>query len=267
MKLEGKVAIVTGGASGIGRAAALRLAADGAAVMVTDIDDAGGAETQRMIEAAGGKAAYRHQDVVEEGRWKEIVADTLAAFGRLDILVNNAGIGSGQLVTEMSLEAWNRQIAINLTGVFLGCKHAIPAMRAGARGGSIVNISSVAGLEGSAGLAGYCATKGGVRLFTKALAKECAAARDGIRVNSVHPGIIDTPIWTKIDEGGLSSASEALGQPGANMLSADMVAAAGTPMGHAGTAEDIAAGIAFLASDDSKYMTGSEVVIDGGWSA
>lgn len=264
MKLSGRSAIVTGGASGIGRAAALALAAEGCAVMVTDIDDSGGTETLALIEKAGGKASYRHQDVADEATWIAVVADSVAAHGGLDILVNNAGIGSGQLVTEMSLEAWDRQVAINLTGVFLGTKHAIPAMRKGGRGGSIINISSVAGLEGAAGLAGYCATKGGVRLFTKAVAKEVAA--DKIRCNSVHPGIIDTPIWTKIDEGGLD-AMDQLRAPGANSLNADMIAAAGAPLGFAGLPQDIANGIVFLASDDSRYMTGSELVIDGGWTA
>ena len=268
-QLEGRVAIVTGGASGIGRATAIALAREGAAVMVTDIDVAGGEETHGLIQAAGGHAAFREQDVVSEDRWIEIVSAVMDAHGRLDILVNNAGIGTGMLVTEMSLDFWNRQLAINLTGVFLGCKHAIPAIRKGGRGGSIINISSVAGLEGAAGLAGYCATKGGVRLFTKAIAKECAMAKDGIRVNSVHPGIIDTPIWTKIDQGGLQQISEGVGvaQPGANALSPDLIAASGAPLGFAGRPEDIADGIVFLASDASRYMTGSELVIDGGWTA
>jgi len=264
MKLSGKSAIVTGGASGIGRATAIALAAEGCAVMLTDIDDEGGEQTLALIEKAGGTGVYRHHDVADEATWIAVVADTVAAHGGLDILVNNAGIASGQLVTEMPLEAWNRQVAINLTGVFLGTKHAIPAMRKGGKGGSIINISSIAGLEGSAGLAGYCATKGGVRLFTKAVAKEVAA--DKIRCNSVHPGIIDTPIWAKIDEGGLD-AMEQLRAPGANSLSADMIAATGAPLGFAGLPEDIANGIVFLASDDSRYMTGSELVIDGGWTA
>ncbi|MBS3962359.1 MAG: SDR family oxidoreductase [Sandarakinorhabdus sp.] len=264
MKLSGRSAIVTGGASGIGRATAIALAAEGCAVMVTDIDDHGSEQTLALIGKAGGKISCRHHDVADEAAWIQVVADTVAAHGGLDILVNNAGIGSGQLVTEMSLESWNRQVAINLTGVFLGTKHAIPAMRKGGKGGSIINISSVAGLEGSAGLAGYCATKGGVRLFTKAVAKEYAA--DRIRCNSVHPGIIDTPIWTKIDEGGLPQF-EQLHDPGANTLSADMIAAAGAPLGFAGLPQDIANGILFLASDESRYMTGSELVIDGGWTA
>lgn len=266
MKLKERVAIVTGAASGIGRAAAIALAAEGCRVMATDIDAEGGRETVRRVSDAGGTASFRQHDVVDEVAWASVVADALAAWGRLDILVNNAGIGSGQLVTDMSLVAWNRQLAINLTGPFLGTKHAIPAMRAGGRGGSIINISSVAGLEGAAGLAGYCATKGGVRLFSKAVAKEYAA--DRIRCNSVHPGIIDTPIWSKIDEGGMEATADTFrSSPGANTLSADMIAASGAPLQRAGQPAEIAAGIVFLASDDSAYMTGSEMVIDGGWTA
>lgn len=266
MILRDRVAIVTGAASGIGRETTIALAAEGCRVMATDIDGAGGAETVSRVTQAGGVAEFRHHDVVNEGAWIAVVADSVAAWGRLDILVNNAGIGSGHLVTDMSLEAWNRQLAINLTGPFLGTKHAIPAMRAGGRGGSIINISSVAGLEGSAGLAGYCATKGGVRLFSKAVAKEYAG--DRIRCNSVHPGIIDTPIWSKIDAGGLEATADTFrSSPGANTLSADLIAASGAPLQRAGQPQEIAAGILFLASDASAYVTGSELVIDGGWTA
>ena len=266
MRLKGKSAIVTGAASGIGRATAIALAREGAAVMLTDIDDEGGHETLAAIAKAGGRAAWRHQDVVDEEVWREVVAETVRLHGHLDTLVNNAGIGSGQLVTEMSLEAWNRQVGINLTGPFLGVKHCVPAMRAHGKGGSIINISSVAGLEGAPGLAGYCATKGGIRLFSKAVAKEYAV--DRIRCNSVHPGIIDTPIWSKIDEGGLTQTREALGTaPGANSLPVDAIALVNTPLQRAGQPEEIAAGILFLASDESSFITGSELVIDGGWTA
>ena len=272
-RIDGRVAFVTGAAGGIGRAAAIALAREGASVMLTDIDATGGRETKAMIEAAGGSAQFRGQDVVEEPRWAELIERTLGLFGRLDILVNNAGIGIGVPITDMSLEQWNRQLAINVTGVFLGMKHAIPAMRqakpssdlgASYRGGSIINISSVAGLVGAAGLTAYSATKGAVRLFSKAVAMECAAAGDGIRVNSVHPGIIDTAIWGKIDAHGIISA----GIPeGSNISPVDAIAAAGTPLGFAGLPSDIADGIVFLASDESRYVTGTELVIDGGWTA
>lgn len=268
-RIDGRVAFVTGAASGIGRAAAIALAREGARVMLTDIDAEGGRESRAMIEAAGGVAQFRGQDVVEEARWAELIERTMTLFGRLDVLVNNAGIGIGVPITEMTLEQWNRQLAINVTGVFLGMKHAIPAMRktkseGSYRGGSIINISSVAGLVGAAGLTAYSATKGAVRLFSKAVAMECAAAGDGIRVNSVHPGIIDTAIWGKIDAHGIISA----GIPeGSNISPVDAVAAAGTPLGFAGLPSDIADGIVFLASDESRYMTGTELVIDGGWTA
>ena len=266
VRLKGKSAIVTGAASGIGRATGVALAREGAAVMLTDIDDAGGHETLEMILKAGGRAAYLHQDVVDEEEWRTVVAETVRLHGHLDTLVNNAGIGSGQLVVEMSLEAWNRQLGINLTGVFLGVKHSVPAMRLHGKGGSIINISSVAGLEGAPGLAGYCATKGGVRLFSKAVAKEYAA--DRIRCNSVHPGIIDTPIWGKIDEGGLTQTMDAIGAPpGSNAVPVDAIALVNTPLQRAGQPEEIAAGIVFLASDESGFITGSELVIDGGWTA
>ena len=269
--LTGRVAFVTGAASGIGRACAVQLAAEGAIVFVTDIDAEGGRKTVELIEAAGGQATFRGQDVTEEPRWAELVKRVMYLYGRLDILVNNAGIGTSGLITDVTLEQWNRQMDINVTSCFLGTKHALPAMRSprpdGHIGGSIINISSVAGLGGSAGMSAYCASKGAVRLLTKAVAMECAAMKDGIRCNSVHPGIIDTPIWQKIDtSGALSAALATASQPGANAIDVDAVGA-GAPVGFAGKPEDIAAGVVFLASDASRYMTGSELVIDGGWTA
>ncbi len=265
--LSGRVAFVTGAASGIGRACAIALAREGATVFATDIDAPGGRETVAMIEAAGGTATFRGQDVTEEDRWAELVTRVMDLYGRLDVLVNNAGIGTSGLITDVTLEQWNRQMAVNVTSCFLGTKHALPAMRSprpdGHVGGSIINISSVAGLGGSAGMAAYCASKGAVRLMTKAVAMECAAARDGIRCNSVHPGIIDTPIWQKLDTSG---ALQAAIDPGANALDVAQIGA-GAPVGHAGTPDDIAAGVLFLASDASRYMTGAELVIDGGWTA
>ena len=254
-QVQGKVAIVTGGASGIGAASAETLAREGAKVVVTDIDEAGGNAVVGRIAEAGGEAVFLRQDVTEEARWQEVVAETEKRFGRLDVLFSNAGIGILCSVFDMTLADWRRQTAINLDGVFLSVKYAVPAMRR-AGGGSIIITSSLAGLRGSAGLAGYCGTKGGVRLFAKAVAMECAAMNDRIRVNTVHPGIIDTPIWTKVGSGGVAGRSNAAIDP--NQL------ATGVPLGAAGSAQDIANGVLFLASDASSYMTASELVIDGG---
>lgn len=256
-RVEGRVALVTGGASGIGRSAAEKLASEGAAVVVTDLQDHLGAEVVAGIQKAGGKADYLHHDVTDEQAWVDTIAQLKARHGRLDILVNNAGIGLGCSVLEMTLADWKKQIAVNLDGVFLGVKHSIPLIRAGGRGGSVINISSVAGLKGAPNLAGYCATKGGVRLFTKSVAMECAAAQDGIRVNSVHPGIIETPIWTTVLGG----------QPGVNAPpDLDAMSTMAVPLGVKGVPEDIANGILWLASDESRYVTGAELVIDGGLS-
>lgn len=265
-RLAGKVALVTGGGSGIGRGAALALAAEGAKVFVTDIDATGGAETVALIEKAGGKAKFATQDVVDERRWVEIVGEAVAAFGGLHILLNNAGIAIGAPVTEMSLDDWRKQTAINLDGVFLGCKHSIPAM-AESGGGSIINVSSIAGFKGAPGLSGYCATKGAVRLFSKSIALECAQAQNNIRCNSIHPGIIDTAIWSKsIVDGNTFNNSDAMPE-GANAIDAAALAAVAAPLGTVGLPADIAAGVVYLASDDARYVTGTELVIDGGATA
>jgi NAD(P)-dependent dehydrogenase (short-subunit alcohol dehydrogenase family) len=249
-QVEGKVALVTGGASGIGAACAATLAREGAKVIVTDLDDPRG---QALVDKIGGEAVYLHQDVSLEESWPGVIDAAERRFGRLDVMVANAGIGIMCKAVEMSLADWRRQTAVNLDGVFLSVKYAVPAMRR-AGGGSIIITSSVAGLRGSAGLAGYCATKGGVRLFAKAVAMECAMEADGIRVNTVHPGVIDTPIWTKIS-----------GSAGRNVpIDPNEVARAGVPLGRAGQAQDIANGVLFLASNASSHMTAAELVIDGG---
>lgn len=258
-RVEGKVALVTGGASGIGRACAERLAAEGASVVVTDIQDEKGRE---VVAGIGAKASYLNHDVTSEQAWIDVVAAVKAQHGRLDILVNNAGIGISGSVLTMPLSDFQRQVAINLDGVFLGVKHSIPLMREGAAGGSIINMSSVAGLKGSAILAGYCATKGGVRLFTKAVAMECADAKDGIRVNSVHPGIIETPIWDDIVGTGEVGDNARPARP----ATLDAMAGAAVPLGVKGHPDDIANGVLWLASDESRYVTGAELVIDGGLS-
>lgn len=248
-RVQGKVALVTGGASGIGRGCAEKLASEGAFVVVTDIQDALGAEVVAGIKKAGGKAEYVHHDVTQEDVWADVVAGIRERHGRLDFLVNNAGIGIGGSILEMKLEDWRRQTAINLDGVFLGTKHSIPLMRESGDGGSIVNISSVAGLKGSANLAGYCATKGGVRLFTKAVAMECANAKDGIRVNSVHPGFIDTVMLSQTQAAVAGKMDKALKL---------------VPMGRMATAMEVANLVLFLASDESSYCSGGEYTVDGG---
>ena len=223
-QVEGKVAIVTGGASGIGAACAATLAREGAKVVVTDLDDIGGRDLVDKISGAGGEAIFLHQDVSLEESWPGVIEATERRFGRLNVMVANAGIGILCKAVEMSLADWRRQTAVNLDGVFLSVKYAVPAMRR-AGGGSIIIMSSVAGLRGSAGLAGYCATKGGVRLFAKAVAMECAAADDGIRVNTVHPGVIETPIWTKIPA---STGSNEPIDPNRNRQSRSALAQGGT---------------------------------------
>ncbi|MBL8554620.1 MAG: glucose 1-dehydrogenase [Phenylobacterium sp.] len=255
-RVAGKVALVTGGASGIGRGVVEKLAEEGAFVVVTDIQDALGEEVAAGVRKAGGKAEYRSHDVTDEDAWIDVIGGVKARHGRLDILVNNAGIGIGGPILEMKLSDWRRQTAINLDGVFLGVKHGIPLMRESGDGGSIVNISSVAGLKGSPSLAGYCATKGGVRLFTKAVALECANAKDGIRVNSVHPGLIETPIWLTV--------GDAI-NPGANAPpDLDAMSTLAVPLGVKGFPADIANGVLWLSSDEARYVTGLELVIDGG---
>jgi len=261
-RVDGKVALVTGAASGIGRACAERLAAEGAKVVLTDLTDEAGAAAAAEIGEAGGQASYLHQDVTDEDQWAQIIDAVRKAHGRLDIMVNNAGIGLGGSVLDMSLADFRKQMAVNVEGVFLGVKHALPLMRHSGDGGSIINMSSVAGLKGAASLAGYCASKGAVRLFTKAVAVDCAAAGDKVRVNSVHPGIIETPIWdTIIGTGG----------PGSNAgpqraASLDAMASVATPLGFMGDPADIADGVLWLASSESRYVTGAELVIDGGLS-
>ena len=242
-QVQDKVAIVTGGASGIGAACAALLAREGAKVVVTDLDDDRGAATADDIRRAGGQALYRHHDVTDEAGWPAVIA-AAERFGGLGILVANAGIFVPGQITDISLADWRRLTAVNIDGVFLAVKYALPAMRHGG-GGSIIVMSSVAGLRGYPGLAAYCASKGAVRLFAKAVAMECAAAGDNIRVNSVHPGIIDTPIWPA----------------GADVHAR---AKAVVPMARAGEAQDIARGVLFLASDAASYMTGAELVLDGG---
>ena len=256
---SGKVALITGAATGIGRSSAQKLAEAGASVIASDIDAEGLQKTVALIAEAGGSARACEQDVAEESVWQNIIADIKAQEGALHVLVNNAGIAIGASILEMSLDDWRRQSAINLDGVFLGCKHSIPLM-AESGAGSIINISSIAGLRGAAGLAGYCATKGGVRLLSKSVASECAAAELPIRRNSVHPGIIDTDIWGR-EIAGIAANNPEMMAEGGNRIDINLVAA-GVPGGKAGHPDDIANGVVYLASDASSYVNGSELVID-----
>jgi NAD(P)-dependent dehydrogenase (short-subunit alcohol dehydrogenase family) len=248
-QLDGKVGLITGAASGIGAACARVLSREGAKLVLTDLDDVAG---QQIAHDTDG--VFVLHDVADEAGWPTVIATAERKFGGLHILVANAGIGIMGSAIDMSLADWRRQMAVNVDGVFLTVKHGVPLMRRSG-GGSVVMMSSVAGIRGSANLAGYSATKGAVRLFAKSIALECAGARDNIRVNSVHPGVIDTPIWTKLP-------------PGANApLDPNKIAEASVPIGKAGQAEDIANGVLFLCSDASSHMTGSELVIDGGMTA
>ncbi|CAN5169332.1 glucose 1-dehydrogenase [soil metagenome] len=255
--LEGRVALVTGGARGIGAATARALAAAGAKVAVSDIND--GTEMAASIDGA-----YVRHDVTSEDDWIAAVAFAKKTFGGLDILINNAGVFWVRRLSETSLEDFRRMQQVNVEGVFLGLKHAIPAIAERAHrwdgGGAIVNLSSVAGIVGAPQVLAYNASKGAVRLMTKAAALECAQDGQKIRVNSIHPGIIDTPMMASAAE----AITAATGQ-GANAIRDRF--ATRHPMGRMGRDIDIANAIKFLASDAAAFMTGSELVVDGGMTA
>lgn len=251
-RCEGKVAIVTGAASnpGLGRATAIALAREGAKLVVTDVDEAGAGDCADVIVRAGGDAFSLRQDVTDEAGWQTVMDATLARFGQLNVLVNNAGIAVLGRFETMSLADWNRQIEVNLTSVFLGCRAAIAPMRA-AGGGSIVNLSSVAGLVGLPTCVAYGAAKGGVRIMSKAIAVESAG--DNIRCNSVHPGVI----WTN-----MQSQATGRADPGDRTAPRERI-----PLGRMGEPDDIANCILYLASDESNYVTGAEFTVDAGMTA
>jgi NAD(P)-dependent dehydrogenase (short-subunit alcohol dehydrogenase family) len=254
MRLQGKVAIVTGGGMGIGRSACWLLAREGAKVGVTDISEDDAMQTVEDIRRAGGTAEYWHLDVTTEIEVKNTFAEIAAEFERIDVLVNNAGIsGVDKPTHEITEEEWDQLMAVNVKGVFFGVKHVIPYMKKGG-GGSIINLSSIYGLVGAGDVPPYHASKGAVRLMTKNDALQYAA--DKIRVNSVHPGFIWTPLVEKLGNDRLGGA-----------VAFRKLLDSKHPIGHVGEPDDIGWAIVYLASDESKFMTGSELIIDGGYTA
>lgn len=253
-RLKGKVAVVTGGALGIGEACCRLMAAEGARVVCTDIREKEGRIVVEGITREGGEAQFMLHDVSREEDWERVIADTAQAYGKLDVLVNNAGVGLAAPVDAETLEQWRRLMSVNLDGVFLGMKHAIPVMANGG-GGSIINISSIEGLVGDPNLAAYNASKGGVRLLTKSAALRCARAGFNVRVNSVHPGYIWTPM--------VANYVNAAPDPAAARKTLESL----HPVGHLGQPLDVAYGVVYLASEEAAFVTGSELVIDGGYTA
>ena len=249
-RLEGKVALISGGASGIGLATARRLAEEGAAVVLGDIDRNAAERACAGIEGA----SFEPLDVTSDEDWRRAADAVAERHGRLDVLVNSAGIAPTGSIEDVSLEDWRRTIAVNLDGTFLGCRHGVRVMKAGG-GGAIVNLSSVSGIIGGHNLAAYNAAKGGVRLLTKSVALHCARKGYGIRCNSVHPGFVDTPML------------QDLVRHSRNPEETRLKLAASVPLGRNAMPEEVAAMIAYLASDEAAFVTGAELVIDGGVTA
>lgn len=243
-RVSGKVAIVTGAASGMGKADAELLAKEGAKVVLADLNETDG---QAVAEAIGDSAVFMRLDVTDEENWQAVIAQTVETFGRLDILVNNAGMIALGTIVDTDLESWRKINAVNSDGVFLGCKHAIPAM-AESGGGSIVNMSSVAAIHGQSFVAAYTASKGAVRALTKNIAMFCKEQKNGIRCNSIHPDGVKTPMVVKV----------ATGQDTATQEEVDKIGA----LGNMCEPEDIANLVLYLASDESRFVTGTEMLID-----
>ena len=246
--MKDKVVIITGAGSGIGAAAAELFAKEGASLMLTDVQEVKLKEVTGAIQQSGGVAAYKVHDISREDQWKTVVDTTIALYGRIDVLINNAGI-TGNLLSpfeERTVAEFEKVLSVNLTGQFIGMKLAIPYMKAGS---AIVNVSSIAGITGNAGGNGYTASKGGSRMLSKGAAIDLAAK--GIRVNSLHPGFVETPMTR-------------------DMKDADAfrkMALSSTPLGRGATPVELAKGILFLAGDDSSFMTGAELIMDGGFTA
>jgi 3(or 17)beta-hydroxysteroid dehydrogenase len=251
-RLSGKVALVTGAASGIGADCARLFAREGARVVVTDVQ----ADKGRAV-AAEVEGEFAAHDVADEAQWASVIGGVLDRHGRLDVLINNAGVFVPQTIEDCELETWNRVLGVNLTGVMLGCKHAVRAMKANPGGprGSIVNVSSITGFIGLASAAAYTASKGGVRLLTKSVAVHCARNYRDIRCNSLHPGAIDTPMN--------QAAFDASGDPEGMRAFFSSV----QPIGRMATSLEMANCALFLASDEASFVTGTELVADGGWLA
>jgi len=264
-RLDGKIAFVSGAARGIGAATVRLMVEAGAKVAIGDLLDERGRETARSLKEAGGQSVYVHLDVTSADDWGAAIAATVAHFGGLDILVNNAGIFLAKDLEESTKADWERLYGVDLTGVILGTQTALPALRergaASPQGSAIINLSSMVGLVGSALAPLYSLTKGGITAFTKSMALEFARKRYRIRVNSIHPGIIDDEM------GDQAIAARARMKGKANMELAHAQASAAHPIGRLGTVTDITHGIVFLASDDAGFMTGSALVVDGGWTA
>ena len=254
-RLSGKVAMITGAASGIGLATTRMFVSQGASVVMSDINAAAGKVALESVRANGGTVDFVSHDVTSEESWIAAIEMTRQTHERLDILVNNAGIGTGGSIEDATLEEWRQIHAVNADGPFLGCKHGIALMKKSGDGGSIVNISSVAGIIGAPQLAAYCASKGSVRLLTKSVALHCARKGYGIRCNSVHPSYTDTPM---VD--GMVDQHHAPDRYRSALEGA-------SPLGRLGQADDIAGAILYLASDDAKFTTGTEIVVDGGLTA
>ncbi len=261
-RVDGRIALVTGACGGIGAATCRLLADQGAQVLATDLPARPGEQLAAHIEACGGRIRYRAHDVTDDAQWAAAFAEAIAAHGRLDILVNNAGLFHHGRIEDTDVAAMQTLFDVNLKGVVLGTAHAFRAMRerpASLPHAAIVNLSSVAGLKGSPFAALYCLTKGGVRLYTKASATEAAQLGYRIRVNSIHPGIIDTDMARGV--------ADVLVERGAARESVGRAMAASHPLGRMGRAEEVARGIVYLVSDDASFMTGAELVVDGGMTA
>ena len=254
-RVKDKVALITGAAMGLGEAAARLLAQEGARIVVTDVHDAEGQAVVAAIVAAGGEAKYFHHDVAREEDWVRVMDQALTAFGRLDVVVNNAGIGPTGTIENTSFADYRKLMSINLDGVFLGTQYGIAALKKSESRGSIINLCSIEGLVGDPNLAAYNASKGGVLLLSKSAALHCAQTGTGIRVNTIHPGYIMTPmVQAVIDH-----------SPDPKAAKAALVAL--HPVGHLGSPDDIGWGVVYLASDEARFITGSELVIDGGYTA